>query len=122
MKALITGASSGIGREIAYLLANKGYDLIIVARREQELLKLKEEVKTNVRVISLDLSILDNIYKLYEMTKDEKIDVLINNAGFGLYGKFEEIDSKEELDLINLNIIAVHLLTKLFLKGYEGRK
>ncbi|HHX93926.1 MAG TPA: SDR family oxidoreductase [Tenericutes bacterium] len=121
MKALITGASSGIGREIAYLLANKGYDLIIVARREQELLKLKEEVKTNVRVISLDLSILDNIYKLYEMTKDEKIDVLINNAGFGLYGKFEEIDSKEELDLINLNIIAVHLLTKLFLKDMKER-
>ena len=83
MKALITGASSGIGRDMARVLSNKGYDLILVARDINNLKKLKEELNTNVKIITMDLSIPDNCKELYEKVKDENIDVLINNAGFG---------------------------------------
>ena len=70
MKALITGASSGIGKNMAYTLANRGIDLILVARSKEEMLKIKENVKVNVRVIEMDLLKEKNIYKLYEMCKD----------------------------------------------------
>ncbi len=118
MKALITGASSGIGKNMAYVLANKGIDLILVARNKEEMLKIKENVKVNVLVIELDLLKEKNIFKLYEMCKDENIDILINNAGFGLFGIFTEADLKRELEMIDLNIKAYHILTKLFLKDF----
>ena len=80
MKALITGASSGIGREMAKDLARRGYDLILVARRLDRLEKLKEELNTvNVRCISCDLSKEEDCYSLYDQVKDENIDMLINN-------------------------------------------
>ena len=116
MKALITGASSGIGKNMAYVLANKGIDLILVARNKEEMLKIKENVKVNVLVIELNLLKEKNVFKLYEMCKDENIDILINNAGFGLVGIFTEADLTRELEMIDLNIKAYHILTKLFLK------
>ena len=118
MKALITGASSGIGKNMAYVLANKGTDLILVARNKGELLKIKANVKVNVEVIELDLLKEKNVFKLYEMCKDRNIDILINNAGFGLFGLFIETDLARELEMIDLNIKAYHILTKLFLKDF----
>ena len=118
MKALITGASSGIGKNMAYVLANKGIDLILVARNKDELLKIKANVKVNVEVIELDLLKEKNVFKLYEMCKDKNIDILINNAGFGLFGLFTETDLDRELEMIDLNIKAYHILTKLFLKDF----
>ena len=118
MKALITGASSGIGKNMAYVLANKGIDLILVARNKDEMLKIKENVKVNVEVIELDLLKEKNVFKLYEMCKDKNIDILINNAGFGLFGLFTETDLDRELEMIDLNIKAYHILTKLFLKDF----
>lgn len=114
MKALVTGASSGIGRDIARELSKKGYDLVIVARNKERLEELKQELKTKVEVISLDLSKKENCMKLHEEVKD--IDVLINNAGFGDFGKFVDTNIEKEIQMIELNITSVHLLTKLYLK------
>lgn len=118
MKALITGASSGIGKNMAYVFASKGIDLILVARNKEEMLKIKENVKVNVLVLELDLLKEKNVFKLYEICKDENIDILINNAGFGLFGLFTETDLTRELEMIDLNIKAYHILTKLFLKDF----
>lgn len=118
MKALITGASSGIGKNMACVLANKGIDLILVARSKEEMLKIKDNVKVNVEVIEMDLLKEKNVYKLYDMCKDKSIDILINNAGFGLFGLFTETDLDRELEMIDLNIKAYHILTKLFLKDF----
>ena len=82
MLALITGASSGMGRDMARILAKNGYDLILVARRKERLLELKKELCTNITVISMDLSVLDNNYKLYERVRNKKIDLLINIKRF----------------------------------------
>ncbi len=118
MKALITGASSGIGKNMAYVLAEKGIDLILVARSEDEMLKIKDNVKVNVEVITLDLLKEKNVYKLYDLCKDKDLDIVINNAGFGLFGLFTETDLDRELEMIDLNIKAYHILTKLFLKDF----
>ena len=118
MKALITGGSSGIGRDMAYYLSSKGIDLILVGRNIDALNSVKEKCKTDVEVIDIDLSVQDNVYKLYEITKDKDIDILINNAGFGLFGNFVDTDLSRELNMINLNIVAVHILTKLFLQDF----
>ena len=114
MKALITGASSGIGRDMARYMSKLGYDLVIVARNIGELENLKKELKTNVEVIALDLSNKENCYELYNRAKN--IDILINNAGFGVFGHFVETDLEKEINLIETNITAVHILTKLYLK------
>lgn len=116
MKALITGASSGIGKDIALELSNLGYDLILVAKDLGKLAKVKEEIKTKVQVISMDLSVKDNCIKLYNDLKNEDIDILVNNAGFGKFGEFSEINLDNEINMINVNLIAPHILTKLFLK------
>lgn len=118
MKALITGASSGIGKNMAYVLANKGVDLILVARSKEEMIKIKDNVKVNVDIIEMDLLKEKNVFKLYDMCKDKNIDILINNAGFGLFGIFTETDLDRELEMIDLNIKAYHILTKLFLKDF----
>ncbi len=118
MKALITGASSGIGRDMARYLASKNIDLILVARRKDRLEDLKKELKVDVKAINLDLAKENNVYKLYENVKNEDIDILINNAGFGLFGDFNETDLDTELEMIDINIKAPHILTKLFLKDF----
>lgn len=121
MKALITGASSGIGYEIAKYLSKKGYDIIAVARNRKALENLKKEIKTDTQIVCLDLSKHQNCLKLYDMVKEENIDVLINNAGFGMFGNFDNLDLNREIDMINVNILACDILTKLFLKSMKKR-
>ena len=121
MKALITGASSGIGRDMARYLASKNIDLILVARRKERLEKLSKELNVNVKIISMDLGNIKNVYKLYDNCKKENIDILINNAGFGLFGDFKDTDLDTELNMIDVNIKAPHILTKLFLKDFVKR-
>ena len=118
MKALITGASSGIGKDMARYLSKLGYDLILVARRKEILEELKQELKTNVTIYDYDLAKIENVYELYEKTKDDNIDFLINNAGFGLFGTFIKTDLDRELEMIDLNVKTYHVLTKLFLKDF----
>lgn len=118
MKALITGASSGIGKCMAYELAKRGIDLILVARDEEALNKIKNDVRVKTQVIALDLQVSKNVFKLYDKVQNENIDILINNAGFGLFGLFSETDLDRELEMIDLNIKAYHILTKLFLKDF----
>ena len=115
MKALITGASSGIGREMAIYLSELGYDIIVVARSKEKLEDLKNIVKTKVLVYEYDLSKNVNCYKLYNDIKDKNVDIVINNAGFGLFGDYHESDLDIELNMIDLNVKAVHILTKLFI-------
>ena len=121
MLALITGASSGMGRDMARILAKKGYDLILVARRKERLQELKKELNTNVTIISMDLSVEDHCFQLYEKVRAKKIDLLINNAGFGLFGEFYKTEIDTELKMIDLNIKAYHILTKLFLQDFIKR-
>jgi len=75
MLALITGASSGMGRDMARVLASRGYDLILVARRKERLLNLQKELKTNIKIIDLDLTIEKNVFKLYDLVKKENIEL-----------------------------------------------
>lgn len=119
MKALITGASSGIGLDMARYLATKKYELILVARDKEKLEKIQESLPTKVTIVVADLSNEQKVKELYVLTKKEKIDVLINNAGFGLCGEFTETDINRELEMIDTNIKAVHLLTKFFLRDME---
>ena len=118
MKVLITGASSGIGRDMAREFAIRNYDLVLAARNTERLNKLKndleEKYKIHVKIVSMDLSVDENCIKLYDENKD--IDILVNNAGFGVFGEFINTDLQKELNLIRTNIIAVHILTKLYLK------
>ena len=119
MRALITGASSGIGRDIARELSKRGYDLIIVARNREKLEELKEDLTTEVEIIAMDLTIDENCKKLYEQARD--IDILVNNAGLGEFGKFAETDIEKELTIIKTNITALHVLTKLYLQDMIKR-
>ena len=118
MIALITGASSGIGADMARILSEKGYDLILVARNKRKMESLSKELKTNVEIIPMDISSTYNCTELYNMVKKKDIDILINNAGFGLFGHFNTTKLDKELDMIELNIKTVHTLTKLFLKDF----
>ena len=122
MKASITGASSGIGREFALYLAELGYDLIICSRSTDKLNALKDEIKNvSVRVITIDLSRESDAFDLYEHLKEEDIDVLINNAGFGAFGKFLNVPLEREVELIHTNVSSVHILTKCFLKDMQSK-
>ena len=114
MKALITGASSGMGRDMAKILSQKGYDLILVARDEKKLEEVKKQLKSETKIVVMDISKEENCKKLYEENKD--IDILINNAGFGDCGHFEETSLDKDIQMIHTNIIAYHILTKLYLK------
>lgn len=121
MKALITGASSGIGREIARQLSAMGIDVILVARRMTRLQELKEELEGHVQIICMDLRDALSCRMLYERLREEDIDILVNNAGFGVYGAFDETDLDKELAMIDVNVRAVHILTKLFLRDFIAR-
>lgn len=122
MQALITGASSGMGREMALYLGSLGWDLILVARRGDRLKNLKDELPKNIQVqtVAMDISVTENAKSLYNRFSGS-VDMLINNAGFGLYGEFTSLDLDRELSLINTNITAVHILTKLFLRDFVKR-
>ena len=118
MKALVTGASSGIGRDIARKLSNIGYDIIAVARDGVKLDELKNELKTKVEIIAIDLNDPESCKQLYKAVKNKNIDILVNNAGFGDFGEFTTTDLDKEISMINTNITAVHILTKLFLQDF----
>ena len=119
--ALVTGASSGIGRDMARNLARRGYKLILVSRDEQRLEELKKEFNVEVTVIVMDLSSPENCKRLHAEVKNKfgNIDILINNAGFGEFGFFINTNLDKEISLINTNITAVHILTKLFLQDMQ---
>ncbi|SNR40588.1 hypothetical protein SAMN06265371_102354 [Lutibacter agarilyticus] len=125
--ALITGASSGIGKEFAIIHAKNGGDLVLVARREDKLIALKNEIeqqfKVNVEVISKDLSIVNATTEIYTEVKKKEIEInyLINNAGFGGIGKFHERSLEQHISMINLNIVALTSLTRLFLPDFVNR-
>lgn len=115
-KALVTGASSGIGRDMTRYLVDLGYEVFAVARDIEKLEQLQQELGERVKVIVADISKKENCIELYNSLKDENIHLLINNAGFGIFGNFIETDLERELNLIDTNITAVHILTKLFLQ------
>ena len=121
MKALVTGASGGIGRDIAKVLAERGCELVLCARNEEKLREVAAGLCVPARVIALDLSREENCYALYEMTKNDGIDILVNNAGFGVYGKFHEAPLAEQINLIDLNVRALHILMHLFLRDFRER-
>ena len=121
MKALITGASSGIGLDMVRYLAQKKYELILVARNREKLEQIQKTLPTKVTIIVADLANEQKVKELYVVTKKENIDILINNAGFGDFGYFTETDLNKELEMINTNIKALHILTKFFLRDMEQR-
>ncbi len=125
--ALITGATSGIGYELAKLFAKDGYNLVIVARSKEDLQKssaeLEQQYGISVVTISKDLFDPENAFDLYNqiILKDIKIDVLVNDAGQGVYGEFVDTDIHRELSIIQLNISSLVVLTKLFLQDMVQR-
>lgn len=121
MRALITGGSSGIGYSMAKYLSSLGYDLILVARDKAKLQKIQKELPTEVKIVVADLSKESKLKELYVLCRNDNIDILVNNAGFGLFGAFSDTDLNSELEMIDVNIKAVHVLTKLFLKDMRKR-
>lgn len=123
MRVLITGASSGIGRDMALLLDQMGHSLVLVARRRDRLEALAQELEGDPVVIPLDLSQAESCTALHRLTQGLAVDALVNNAGCGVYGPFSQTDLERELEMINLNIRALHMLTKLYLADFrrQGR-
>lgn len=126
MRAIVTGASSGIGRDMARYLSKLGYDLILVARDEEKLKKLQEELKKNQKEVEyerVDLANKEACREFHKRVKEKygTVDMLINNAGFGLFGEFEKTDLDVEVSMIQTNVIAVHILTKLFLQDMRKK-
>ena len=144
MKALITGASSGIGKDMAKILNQKGYDLVLIARDMEKLEQTKKELEKSVQneqtiennkiekayknskkatnkieIIQMDLSEEQNCIELANKVKD--IEILINNAGFGDCGRFSETDLNKDISMIKTNVIAYHILTKLYLKEMKKK-
>ena len=119
MKALITGASSGIGYEMATILSKKGYDIIAVARREDKLKKLKESLKTDVEIMCLDVTKDEDLEKI--ASRIDEVDIFINNAGFGVFGDLCSSPLEDELKMMDTNVRAVHILTKLAAQKFKER-
>jgi len=116
VKALITGASSGIGLDMARYLAEGKHELILVARDKEKLEEIQESLNTKVTIIVADLSLEQKVKELFVLTRNQDIDILINNAGFGEFGIFFETELSKEMNMVDTNIKAVHILTKAFLK------
>jgi len=123
MYALITGASQGLGKALSKILASNNYNLILVSRNLDLLSRVKLELNdfnVNIDIFCMDLSKPKNCYELFNKIKNYKIDLLINNAGFGNVGYFKDTSLEVELNMINLNIITVQILTKLYLQNNES--
>ncbi len=121
MLALITGATSGIGKAIAWELSRRGWKLILTGRNEQQLKRLQQTLPVQTEIIALDLAEDRAPFMLYDFCKDKRVDMLVNNAGFGVFGAFTQTDLEQELELIEVNIRALHILTKLFLRDFCRR-
>lgn len=119
--AVITGASSGIGMEFARKLSRKGYPLVLIARRRDRLEKLARELKTKCQIITADLSREEECYRVFYQLQDKEIGVLINNAGFGDCGKFTDTELQKEMNMVQVNVKAVHILMKLTLKEMQKK-
>ncbi|WP_066717585.1 SDR family NAD(P)-dependent oxidoreductase [Clostridium sp. Marseille-P299] len=118
MVAVVTGASSGIGKEMARALAKRGFDVILVARREERLLNLQREIKkrykVNAEVFVCDLKKTKECYKLFEYCKNKPVKIFVNNAGVGHPDYVTRMNLSKDSEMIKTNLVAVHLLTKLF--------
>lgn len=125
MIALVTGASSGIGREIARSLAKHGINLIITARRRDRLTALKKELASEygvkVKVVSADLSNENQCIMLHDLVKKYNIDIFVNNAGLGVFGNLWDTDFEQEMNMLDVNVRAFHILFKLFLTDFKKR-
>ena len=125
---LVTGASSGIGLELARECAANGHDLVIVARRQERLedfaQTVRKEFDVNVNIVVMDLSVDGSRKNLFDQVKSKniEIDYLINNAGFGDYGPFVDSNLDRQIEMVNLNIVALTELTRLFLPDMIGRR
>lgn len=125
--ALVTGASSGIGYEISRILASDGHDLVLVARREENLRQLshylQREYKVHVTYIAADLSDPASAQRIYDAVKAQNIpiDILVNNAGTGSWGAFTKLDADRDLKILQTNIVALTQLTKLFSRDMVKR-
>jgi hypothetical protein len=119
--ALVTGASSGIGRDIARELSRRGWRVLLAARRKERLQELAEELPNPARVYVCDLAKEKDCYWLHERAKEQSVSLLVNAAGFGLYGDFLHTSLDRELRMIDVNVRAVHILTKLFVKDFVQR-
>ena len=119
MKALITGASSGLGRSMAIILSKMGYDIIVVARREDKLKELESKIKTNLYIKCLDITKEESYREIEKELSDT--DVFINNAGFGVFGDFSSSDLDSELKMLDTNVRAVHILTKMAVKKFKEK-
>jgi short-subunit dehydrogenase len=126
--ALVTGASSGIGKEIAELYASKGCNLVITARREEFLQKIKVELEERysvvVNTIIEDLSDINSAERIYNycISNDLSVDILVNNAGYGLLNTFDKISLKQHVDFVNVLSTSVVTLTHSFLSGMLDRE
>ncbi len=121
MKALITGASSGLGLDMARYLATQDCELILVSRNKSKLEELQKKLPTKTTIIVADLSNEQKVKELYVQIKQQNIDILINNAGLGDFGYLTDTDLSKDLELINTNIKALHILTKNIVKDMEKR-
>ena len=119
MKALITGASSGLGYDMAHVLSEMGYDIIAVARRAARLEKLKSELETNVEILCCDVTNVQHCELIAE--KSTECDIFINNAGFGVFGSVCSSPLEDELKMMDTNVRAVHILTKLVAQKFTER-
>ncbi|HWS88897.1 MAG TPA: SDR family oxidoreductase [Pyrinomonadaceae bacterium] len=128
LTALVTGASGGIGEELARLFAADGHDLVLVARSRDKLARLSEELAgrhdVKARVLAADLARAETPREIFEELSagGVSVDALVNNAGVGSYGLFAETDLRSELDLLQINVVALTHLTKLFLPGMIARR
>ena len=121
MKAVVTGASSGIGRDIARVLAGRGYELILIARREERLRELAQELPVQTEVLPADLADRESCLALAARLQREDIDILVNNAGRGVFGPFASSELADELEMLDVNITALHILMKAVLPGMKKR-
>lgn len=127
-QALITGASSGIGLELAQVMASKGHNLILVARSQKTMedlaQKLEEQYSIKATVIAKDLSQVEAPKALYEevMAANLQVDILVNNAGFGDSGLFANANDQKTIDMLQVNVQALTQLTRLFLPAMLSRK
>ncbi len=126
MRALITGASAGIGREFAEVLAANGHSLVLVARNQERLLahakSLEARHKITVKVLAKDLAQPDAASEIFDELKELPVSILINNAGFGVFGRFAVTELRQELQMLQVNLLSLVSLTKLFLAPMLQRR